>query len=91
MSERRTLELDGELVRERLADDGKLPSGLADIRRIDLTAVERIDVAGIGYVAELIARVEKARGERPPVTGEPEGLGELAQAYRIKPDFSDFP
>jgi ABC-type transporter Mla MlaB component len=91
VSNSRTLRLEGTLDRERLSRDRPGTSGLHRVASIDLSAVDRIDVAGIGYVAELIALIERDGGERPSVEGQPRGLGELARAYRIKPDFSDFP
>ncbi|MGD9583903.1 MAG: lipid asymmetry maintenance protein MlaB [Lysobacterales bacterium] len=63
---------------------------LQGVERIDLDAVPAIDSTGIALIAELVARIA-ARGPRPRVVGEPQGLSDLCTAYRIAPDFSDYP
>lgn len=91
MSHDGALRLQGALDRERVAAFPLPAAGLAEIRTIDLRGIERIDVAGIALLAELIARIEAASGRRPRIEGHPAGLDELCRAYRIAPDFSDFP
>ena len=53
----------------------------ADVRRFDLRAVERVDSAGLAFLAELAARVA---GD-VAIEGTPEGLAELCAAYRLSP------
>lgn len=60
---------------------------LDGIRQIDLSAVPAVDTVGIALIADLVGRAQP----RPRVEGRPQGLAELCQAYRIAPDFSDFP
>lgn len=64
---------------ETLALDG--------IEQIDLNAVPMVDSVGIALIADLVGRGQP----RPRVEGKPQGLAELCQAYRIAPDFSNFP
>ena len=63
---------------------------LAGVERIVLDAVSEVDSTGIALIAELVARIA-ANGPRPLVLGRPPGLSELCTAYRIAPDFSDYP
>lgn len=86
-----TLALSGALDRGRAAQQLRALRPAATHRRIDLTAVERVDSAGVALIAELVDRVRRASGERPQVSGSPPGLAELCEAYRIQPDFSDYP
>jgi len=59
----------------------RLPAGLAQVRRLDLSAVERLDSAGI---ALLSAVAERCGGDgRPHIEGNPAGLDALRQAYRL--------
>ncbi|HBK57574.1 MAG TPA: anti-sigma B factor antagonist [Xanthomonadales bacterium] len=58
---------------------------------LDLSAVERVDTAGLAAIADWLARIERSQGRRPQVHGQPPGLAALCKAYRIEPDFSDFP
>ncbi len=84
-----TLTLDGDALRfhgalVRAAVPGlwsRLPAGLAQVRLLDLTAVERLDSAGI---ALLSAVAERCGGDaRPRIEGTPSGLDALRQAYRL--------
>ena len=54
---------------------------LADVRRFDLIAVDRVDSAGVALLAELAARA----GATIAIEGEPEGLRALSAAYRLGP------
>jgi phospholipid transport system transporter-binding protein len=56
---------------------------LAGVRRLDLSAVDRIDSAGLALLAELAARIDGVA-----VIGRPEGLAELRAAYRLQDDLS---
>lgn len=67
----------GALVREAVAPVWRQAQPLcAGARRLDLTAVERVDSAGLALLAEL------ADGGLELV-GEPAGLAELRGAYRL--------
>ncbi|WP_119716876.1 STAS domain-containing protein [Cognatilysobacter tabacisoli] len=50
----------------------------ADTARLDLTAVEAVDSAGLALLVELRARLPRAA-----VVGSPPGLSELRAAYRL--------
>lgn len=50
----------------------------AAARRIDLTAVDSVDSAGLALLAELCERLGIAE-----VVGEPPGLADLRAAYRL--------
>lgn len=63
---------------------------LAGVREIVLDQVPAIDSTGVALIAELVARIA-ANGPRPRILGQPPGLTELCLAYRIEPDFSDYP
>lgn len=63
---------------------------LQGVERIVLDAVPAVDSTGIALIAELVGRIA-ASGRRPLVVGQPQGLAELCLAYRIAPDFSDYP
>ncbi|MGH8032138.1 MAG: STAS domain-containing protein [Luteimonas sp.] len=52
---------------------------VAGVRRFDLTAVARIDSAGLALLAELGAR----SGGTPAIDGTPLGLADLRAAYRL--------
>jgi phospholipid transport system transporter-binding protein len=56
---------------------------LAGVRRLDLSAVTRVDSAGLALLAELAARIDGVT-----VTGRPDGLDELRAAYRLQDDLS---
>lgn len=55
---------------------------MAGVRRFDLTAVDRVDSAGLALLAELAAAGGIA------VHGQPAGLDELRAAYRLQDDLS---
>lgn len=79
-----TLVFSGEL--DRAAAAALWPRAqtlLAGVRRLDLTAVNRIDSAGLALLAELAARCGGVE-----VIGSPAGLGELRAAYRLQDDLS---
>src|SRR5690606_36928424 len=72
----------GALLRDDVAALWRPASAAADgVRRIDLSAVERIDSAGLAMLAELAARA----GGDVVVDGAPAGLAELRGAYRLSP------
>lgn len=75
----------GALVRERVPALWRqaLPL-LAGVARFDLSAVDRVDSAGVALLAELAARA----GGGVAVAGEPVGLAELRAAYRLQPDLA---
>lgn len=74
-----TLVFTGVLARAAVAGLWRqaLPQ-LAGVRRLDLTAVESVDSAGLALLAELSARVDGAALE-----GMPAGLRDLRSAYRL--------
>lgn len=84
-----TLTLDGEALRFggallRAEVPGlwsRLPAGLGQVRRLDLSAVERLDSAGIALLSAVAERC--GSGERPQIDGTPPGLDALRQAYRL--------
>ena len=55
-------------------------SQLQGIRRFDLTAVARVDSAGVALLAELAGRCDGV-----VIDGAPAGLAELRAAYRLTP------
>lgn len=72
----------GPLLRDRVAT--LWPQAVREIdglRRIDVSAVERIDSAGLALLAELAARSTADVA----VDGNPTGLSELRAAYRMTP------
>jgi len=72
----------GALLREDVAALWRPASSALDgVRRLDVTAVERIDSAGLALLAELAARA----GGDVAVDGAPAGLAELRGAYRLSP------
>jgi len=77
----------GALVRERVPALWRqaLPL-LAGVARFDLSAVDRVDSAGVALLAELAARA--GGGGAVAVAGEPVGLAELRAAYRLQPDLA---
>lgn len=85
------LALDGVLDRARAEAWPLRKDSGQGIGVIDLTAVERIEVAGLALVAELVERATRATGKRPTLRGNPPGLEELARAYRIDAGLADFP
>ena len=76
-----TLRFTGALLRGAI---GPLwPQVLAQldgVRRLDLTAVERVDSAGLAMLAELAERLDAVA-----LDGAPAGLAELRAAYRLNP------
>ena len=72
----------GALLREDVAALWRPASAAVDgLRRLDVTAVARIDSAGLALLAELAARA----GGDVTVDGAPAGLAELRAAYRLSP------
>lgn len=63
---------------------------MAGVEHIALDAVERVDTVAVALIAQLVSAAAVS-GTRPQVSGRPPGLEELCRAYRINPDFSDFP
>lgn len=53
---------------------------LTEVTRLDLTAVDRVDSAGVALLAELAGQTGASR-----VDGNPIGLAELRRAYRLGP------
>jgi len=56
-----------------------LPASLDGVDTLDVTAVPRVDSAGLALLAELQARA----GGRLALRGDPEGLAGLRSAYRL--------
>lgn len=54
------------------------------VQVLDLTAVPRVDSAGLALLAELAARL-RAQGSAPRFNGAPAGFNELGAAYRLAP------
>lgn len=74
-----TLRFTGGLLRGGVA--ALWPQALAQldgVRRLDLTAVDRVDSAGLALLAELADRLDGAL-----IDGAPAGLAELRAAYRL--------
>ena len=78
-----TLRFTGALLRDQVAGAWRhaLPL-LVGARRFDLTALTRVDSAGVALLAELAARA----GSGLTIGGAPAGLAELRAAYRLQPD-----
>ncbi|RRU71798.1 MULTISPECIES: STAS domain-containing protein [Stenotrophomonas maltophilia group] len=57
----------------------------AQLARLELSEVERVDSAGLALLAELAARARK-NGHPLAVSGAPAGYNELSAAYRLSPD-----
>ena len=51
---------------------------------LDLSALTRLDSAGLALLAEVAARLS-AQGAAPRIDGTPEGLADLCAAYRLNP------
>ncbi|NLC59706.1 MAG: STAS domain-containing protein [Gammaproteobacteria bacterium] len=64
-------------------------AALEGVQRLDLTAVPRIDSAGLAMLSALSARA----GGPLQISGSPEGFEELRAAYRLAPSlaFGDAP
>jgi len=81
-----TLHLSGELDRGAVTTLWpRIQATAGELRTVDLTAVPRVDSAGVALLAELAARVRQ-RGHALLLTGSPAGLAELRAAYRLAPD-----
>jgi phospholipid transport system transporter-binding protein len=76
------LRVSGALVRAHVAAlwAGR-PADASGVRRIDLTAVERIDSAGLALVSLLAS----AAAPGLVIEGQPTGYRELQAAYRLGP------
>lgn len=67
-------------MRECVADAWRQASSQLDgIATFDLSAVDRVDSAGIAMLAELAER----SGHQVAIVGDPPGLAELRAAYRL--------
>lgn len=73
-------------VLDRAAVTALWPSlqAAADVQVLDLTAVPRLDSAGLALLAELAARL-RSKGMQPRFNGAPAGFTELSAAYRLAP------
>lgn len=75
-----TLRFAGSLRRDAVAGlRARLPASLADVRRIDLTAADSIDSAGLALVSLVAARC----AADVAIDGRPAGFDELRAAYRL--------
>lgn len=61
-----------------------LPTDLAGVESIDVSAVPQVDSAGLALLAELQARA----GGRLAIRGEPAGLAGLRSAYRLSAELN---
>ncbi|MEN5203502.1 STAS domain-containing protein [Stenotrophomonas sp. TWI700] len=59
-------------------------TALDGVQQLDLTAVSRLDSAGLALLAELAARL-RATGTTPTIVGSPVGFTDLRAAYRLAP------
>lgn len=76
-----TLRFTGALLRGEVAALWpQILTRLDGARRFDLTALERIDSAGLALLGELAERVDALI-----IDGAPPGLAELRAAYRLNP------
>ncbi|WP_416056077.1 STAS domain-containing protein [Stenotrophomonas maltophilia] len=57
----------------------------AQLARLELGDIERVDSAGLALLAELAARA-RAQGHPLAISGAPAGFNELGAAYRLSPD-----
>ena len=74
-----TLRFAGALTREAIAALWPQATRLLDgVRTFDLTAVPRVDSAGVALLAELAARAQPVA-----IDGAPDGWAELCAAYRL--------
>lgn len=92
-----TIALDGNTLSLAGAITGVTVAGLhaerldlSEVTRISLENASEVDTVGVALISQLVVRTT-FDGKRPSVIGMPKGLDELCQAYRIAPDFSDFP
>ena len=79
-----TLRFSGALLREAVGALWKQAGPVDGVRHIDLTAVSRVDSAGVALLAELAGRC----GDEPAILGAPSGLPELRAAYRLSPSLA---
>lgn len=76
------LRFTGALLRDAVPALWRQALPLVDgVNRFDLTAISRVDSAGVALLAELAAR----SGNAPAIEGSPLGLAELRAAYRLLP------
>lgn len=61
---------------------------LDGIDALDLSAVDRVDSAGVALLAELAARAGGDAGGTIAIDGDPPGLAELRGAYRLTPSMA---
>lgn len=61
---------------------------LDGINALDLSAVDRVDSAGVALLAELAARAGGDAGGNIAIEGSPPGLAELRGAYRLTPSMA---
>ncbi len=74
-----TLHFGGALLRGGIAGLWpQVPTALDGVQRIDLSAVERIDSAGLALISLLASRCGTVA-----IDGSPEGFDELRAAYRL--------
>jgi phospholipid transport system transporter-binding protein len=79
-----TLRFRGPLLRHAVAGLWqRLPADATGIRRLDISAVESIDSAGLALIS-LVA----TRAGGVSVEGRPEGFAELRGAYRLGHDLT---
>lgn len=73
-------------VLDRAAATALWPSltALQGVQQLDLTALTRVDSAGLALLAELAARL-RSQGSTPDIVGSPTGFNELSAAYRLAP------
>ena len=76
-----TLRLDGALVAAAIAGLWRPAlAALPGTRRVDVSAVARVDSAGVALLAELMQRAGATE-----LAGDPPGLSALRAAYRLTP------
>lgn len=85
-----TLSLSGPITGATVAALHAERLDLHGVTTISLEQASEVDTVGVALIAQLVARTT-VNDLRPRVIGMPKGLNELCQAYRIAPDFSDFP
>jgi len=85
-----TLSLSGAITGTTVADLHAERLDLHGVTTVSLEHVSAVDTVGVALISQLVARTT-VDDVRPHVIGKPKGLDELCQAYRISPDFSDFP
>lgn len=76
----------GALLRVNIAEAWKLAlPQLSGVQRFDLTAISRVDSAGVALLAALAAHAARAGANDVVIDGNPPGLAELRGAYRLTP------